>query len=233
MLQHLITEDEDLRMVPIDPNQLANAVAGTRAELRAIPEGTDDAEARVLARWTGIGLMALGDHDDALVFLQQALDLATASGNTRAVIATELNLGDAYRYAGEAETAEMLYRRALEGARGQHPELVDFDLQHLGKHLMEQVHVAEFGFGEANLLLPQPRAPRRTPHGELHRLHRRRPLPSNAILHREAASRSTERSRRTAGRPLAPERASSSSASASAHAIRLRVWSPTPPPAPL
>ncbi|MEU3906215.1 tetratricopeptide repeat protein [Streptomyces goshikiensis] len=149
---------------------MANAVAGTREELRAIPEGTDDAKARVLARWTGIGLMALGDHDDALVFLRQALDLATASGNARAVIATELNLGDAYRYAGEAETAEMLYRRALDGARGQHPELVDFALQYLGKHLMEQgsltqarahleegqfldFHVDEFGFGEANLIL--------------------------------------------------------------------------------
>ncbi|MFD3556851.1 hypothetical protein ACFWWA_32810 [Streptomyces goshikiensis] len=48
MLQHLITQDEDLRMVPIDSNQLANAVAGTREELRAILEGTDDAKARVL-----------------------------------------------------------------------------------------------------------------------------------------------------------------------------------------
>lgn len=138
MLQHLITQDEGLRMVPVDRGQWTDAVAGTREELRAIAEGTDDAKARVLARWTGIGLMTLGDHDDALVFLHRALDLAAASGNTRAVIATELNLGDAYRYAGEVKRAEVLYRRALAGARGQHPELVDFALQHLGKHLMEQ-----------------------------------------------------------------------------------------------
>ncbi|MFD8979013.1 tetratricopeptide repeat protein [Streptomyces sp. NPDC059564] len=138
MLQHLITQDEDLRMVPIDHDQLTSAVAETREELRTLPEGTDAARARILARWTGIGLMTLGDYDNALVFLRQALDLATASGNTGAVIATELNLGDAYRYAGETEPADGLYRRALESARNQHPELVDFALQHLGKHLMEQ-----------------------------------------------------------------------------------------------
>ncbi|MEV7783356.1 tetratricopeptide repeat protein [Kitasatospora sp. NPDC088351] len=102
------------------------------------PPGTDDARTRVLARWVGIGLVSLGDYHDARAFLCQALDLATASGNIRAVIATELNLGDAYRYAGEAETADVLYRKALDTARSRHPELVDFALQHFGKHLMEQ-----------------------------------------------------------------------------------------------
>ncbi len=143
MLQHLITQDENLRMVPTDHDQLTTAVEKIREELQAFLEGADIegadiARARVLARWTGIGLLSLGHHDDARAFLRQALDLATASGNSRAVIATELNLGDAYRYAGEAENADVLYRSALDGARGQHPELVDFALQHLGKHLMEQ-----------------------------------------------------------------------------------------------
>lgn len=56
--------------------------------------------------------MALSDHDDARVFLQQALYLATASGNTRAVIATEFNLGDAYRYAGSSTRPGADLRRA-------------------------------------------------------------------------------------------------------------------------
>ncbi|MCJ0868091.1 tetratricopeptide repeat protein [Streptomyces sp. AP-93] len=142
MLQHLIAQDGDLRMVPTDRDQLTAAVEKIREELLALPEGTDGDRARDLTRWTGIGLMTLGHHDDARVFLRQALDLAAASGNTRAVIAAELNLADAYRYAGEAQAADAFYRRALDGARGQHPELVDFALQHLGKHLMEQGDLA-------------------------------------------------------------------------------------------
>ncbi|MGW5342888.1 tetratricopeptide repeat protein [Streptomyces sp. NPDC004050] len=138
MLQHLIAQNDALRMVPTDHGQLTTAVENLRAELRALPEGTDAARARVLARWTGIGLMSLGHHDDAREYLRQALDLATASGNSRAVIATELNLADACRYAGAAETADELYRKALTAAQSQHPELIDFALQHLGKHLMER-----------------------------------------------------------------------------------------------
>ncbi|MEU2835180.1 tetratricopeptide repeat protein [Streptomyces lavendulae] len=138
MLQHLITHGEDLRMVPTDHDQLTTAVQNLRDELQALPEGTDATRARLLARWTGIGLLSLGDYHDARVYLHRALDLATASGNTRAVIATELNLADAYRYAGKAQTADALYRKALDGARSKHPELVDFALQHLGKQLMEQ-----------------------------------------------------------------------------------------------
>lgn len=125
-------------MIPTDHDLLAARVEELRAELRALPADTDDARARALARWIGIGLVSLGNYGDGCTFLRQALDLAAASGNTRAVIATGLNLGDAYRYAGEAETADVLYRRALDTARSQHPELVDFALQHFGKHLMEQ-----------------------------------------------------------------------------------------------
>ncbi|WP_335939819.1 tetratricopeptide repeat protein [Streptomyces sp. PTD5-9] len=90
------------------------------------------------ARWIGIGLVSLGDHHDAQAFLRQALGLATTCGDSRAVIATQLNLGDAYRYGGDTETADALYRGALDAARIRRPELVDFALQHFGKHLMEQ-----------------------------------------------------------------------------------------------
>ncbi|MFE2283868.1 tetratricopeptide repeat protein [Streptomyces sp. NPDC059443] len=126
MLQHLITHDDDLRMVPANREHLAAAAEELRGDLRN----------RV--RWIGIGLLSLGSYGEACAFLRQALDLAEASGNVRSVIATELNLGDAHRYAGETETAGMLYRDALDAARAGHPDLVDFALQHVGKHLMEQ-----------------------------------------------------------------------------------------------
>ncbi|MEU3721417.1 tetratricopeptide repeat protein [Streptomyces sp. NPDC031705] len=135
MLQHLITQDENLRMVPTDRDMLAAAAAGLREELRS--PATDADRRRVLTRWTGIASIALGDYPSARAFLRQALDLATASGGTRAVIATQLNLGDAYRYAGEAQTADTLYRNALDTARARQPDLLDFALQHYAKHLME------------------------------------------------------------------------------------------------
>ncbi|MFF1799099.1 hypothetical protein ACFVXQ_33635, partial [Kitasatospora sp. NPDC058263] len=142
MLQHLITQDTGLRMVPTDRSKLTTAVGQLQDDLRALPEGTDPARTRVLTRWIGVGQMCLGHHEEALTFLRQSLVLAAASGNTRAVIATGLNLGDAHRYAGDMRTADALYRSALGTARSQHPELVDFALQHTGKFLMERGDLA-------------------------------------------------------------------------------------------
>ncbi|MEU8543011.1 tetratricopeptide repeat protein [Streptomyces sp. NPDC048717] len=143
MLQHLITQDQGLRMVPTDRDQLTTAVTSLREELQALPTGTAPNHARILARWTGIGLMVLGDHHGARTALQRALDLATADGNTRAAVAIELNLADAHRYAGEPETAHGYYRRALAGAQSRHPELVDYALQHYAKHLIEEGDLTE------------------------------------------------------------------------------------------
>ncbi|MBV6700113.1 tetratricopeptide repeat protein [Kitasatospora aureofaciens] len=142
MLQHLIDQDEGLRMVPTDRNELTTAVGQLNEELRGLPEEADPARTRVLTRWIGIGQMCLGHHEEARTFLRQSLDLAAAIGNTRAVVATGLNLGDAHRYAGDVQTADALYRSALNTARSQHPELVDFALQHTGKHLMERGDLA-------------------------------------------------------------------------------------------
>ncbi|MFF2614690.1 tetratricopeptide repeat protein [Kitasatospora sp. NPDC058046] len=138
MLQHLITHDHDLRMVPTDRNELTTAVGRLHGELRTLPEGTDPARARLLTRWIGIGHLCLGHHEEARTLLRQSLDLATETGNTRAVVATGLNLADAHRYAGDVRTADALYRSALDTARTRHPELLDFALQHTGKHLMER-----------------------------------------------------------------------------------------------
>ncbi|WP_380279959.1 tetratricopeptide repeat protein [Kitasatospora purpeofusca] len=143
MLQHLITQDDNLRMVPTDRNELTSAVGHLHEELRALPEETDPGRTRVLTRWIGIGQMCLGNHEDARAFLRQSLDLAEAGGNTRAVVATGLNLGDAHRYAGDVQTADAFYLSALNTARSRHPELVDFVLQHTGKHLMERGDLAE------------------------------------------------------------------------------------------
>ncbi|MFD4658949.1 tetratricopeptide repeat protein [Kitasatospora sp. NPDC058444] len=143
MLDHLITHDDNLRMVPTDRNELASAVGRLREELRGLPEGSDPARTRVLTRWIGIGQMCLGRHEDAHMFLRRSLDLAAETGNTRAVVATGLNLADAYRYAGDVQTADALYRSALSDARGRHPELLDFALQHTGKHLMERGDLAD------------------------------------------------------------------------------------------
>ncbi|MGW2377421.1 hypothetical protein [Kitasatospora sp. NPDC001683] len=143
MLQHLIDQDEGLRMVPTDRNELTAAVGQLHEELRALSEESDPARARVLTRWIGIGQMCLGHHEEARTILRQSLDLAAAIGNTRAVVATGLNLGDAHRYAGDVQTADALYRSALNTARSQHPELVDFALQHTGKHFMERGDLAD------------------------------------------------------------------------------------------
>jgi len=140
--QHLITQNAGLRMVPVDPSELTTAVGQLQEELRALPEGTDPARAQALTRWIGIGQMCLGHHEEARTHLRRSLDLAAAMGNTRAVVATGINLGDSHRYAGDMRTADALYRSALDTARSQHPELVDFALQHIGKHLMERGDLA-------------------------------------------------------------------------------------------
>lgn len=135
MLQHLITQGVDLRMVPTDRAELTAAVDRLRDELSAGPAPD---RTRVLTRWIGIAQMSLGNHREARTFLRQSLGLAITCGNVRAVVATELNLGDAYRYADDVRTAETLYRSALHTARSRCPGLLDFALQHFGKHLMER-----------------------------------------------------------------------------------------------
>ncbi|MFJ5921106.1 tetratricopeptide repeat protein [Kitasatospora sp. NPDC092948] len=134
MLQHLITQDDQLRMVPVDRDELTIVVGQLRQELDVT---TDPARTRLLAREIGIAQMTLGNHDEARTLLRQALDLATSAGNTRSVIAAGINLADAHRYAGDTQTADALYRSALATARSLHPELLDFAHQHFGKHLME------------------------------------------------------------------------------------------------
>ncbi|MFD0566026.1 tetratricopeptide repeat protein [Kitasatospora saccharophila] len=122
-------------MVPTDRAELTAAVDRLQEELAT---GPDPDRTRVLTRWIGTAQLSLGNHDEAHTFLRRSLELAITSGNVRAIVATELNFGDAHRYAGDIETAETFYRSALDTARGQCPELLDYALQHFGKHLMER-----------------------------------------------------------------------------------------------
>ncbi|MFD8245267.1 APH(3') family aminoglycoside O-phosphotransferase [Nocardia sp. NPDC059691] len=120
--------DERQRMIPHDPERLAVRVAQARP---------DDFASY---RQTGIELMLLGRYDEALDHLDRALELVDTE---RRRITVWINLGDVYRYRGDAGTAETLYRRAVEHARVAAPEVLSFAVQHLGKALAERNHLAE------------------------------------------------------------------------------------------
>ncbi|WP_280492807.1 phosphotransferase [Nocardia asiatica] len=120
--------DERQRMIPHDPQRLAVRVAQARP---------DDFAGY---RQTGIELMLLGRYDEALDHLDRALELVDTE---RRRISVWINLGDVYRYRGDAATAETLYRRAVEHARVAAPEVLSFAVQHLGKALAERNQLAE------------------------------------------------------------------------------------------
>ncbi|MBF6464096.1 APH(3') family aminoglycoside O-phosphotransferase [Nocardia beijingensis] len=115
-------------MIPHDPQRLAVRVAQARP---------DDFASY---RQTGIELMLLGRYDDALDHLDRALELVDTEQRR---ISVWINLGDVYRYRGDADTAETLYRRAVEHARTAAPQVLSFAVQHLGKALAERNQPAE------------------------------------------------------------------------------------------
>ncbi|MGQ4614869.1 phosphotransferase [Nocardia sp. R7R-8] len=120
--------DERQRMIPHDTERLAVRVAQARP---------DDFASY---RQTGIELMLLGRYDEALDHLDHALELVDTE---RRRITVWINVGDVYRYRGDAGTAETLYRRAVEHARAAAPEVLSFAVQHLGKALAERNHLSE------------------------------------------------------------------------------------------
>ncbi|GAA2812156.1 hypothetical protein GCM10010505_42820 [Kitasatospora aburaviensis] len=130
-------------MVPIDRDALVAEVARLREELAGEAGRADPARTRMLTRWIGIGLLSLGAPGDAQAFFRWSLALAASAHNTKAVVATGLNLGDAHRYAGDLPAADALYRGALATARSQCQEILDYALQHFGKHLMESGALAD------------------------------------------------------------------------------------------
>jgi tetratricopeptide (TPR) repeat protein len=131
-VEHLLMLDAAQRMVPIDAEALRAAVGQLRAADLA-----DDRDHLVASRRVGLALIALGEYDDAISALERAVTIAVRLGDTRAQVAARINLGDAHRYAGHRDHAAEQYTRALELARTQVPDLVDFAQQHLGKHYIE------------------------------------------------------------------------------------------------
>ncbi|MET7769928.1 phosphotransferase [Nocardia sp. NPDC005366] len=115
--------DERQRMIPVDPEGLAARVAAARP--------VDFAG----YRQTGIELMLLGRYEEALDHLDRALETVDTESRR---ITVWINLADVYRYRGDAATAIVLYRRAVDAARVSAPEVLSFAVQHLGKALAEQ-----------------------------------------------------------------------------------------------
>ncbi len=132
-LDHLITLDVGQRMTPTDPVALRNAVQALQAIVDDTPLVAAGYRLKLL-RTLGCGLTALGEYARARNVLEQALGLAGHRGWERAEVATRINLGDALRYDGNLGAAAPHYEQALQLARGSVPDLVDFALQHYGKH---------------------------------------------------------------------------------------------------
>ena len=86
----------------------------------------------------------LGRYDAAVARHAEALELARSLGDRRLEVASEIRLGEAYRYRGDLATAERLFRDALVAcAQSDLAAYADFALQHLGKCRLDQGHVAE------------------------------------------------------------------------------------------
>lgn len=125
-MDDLITLDDRLRMVPADAVALQRSVE----ELR----GATDAASR---RRLGLGLIALGNYSEAVVILDGVVTDAASNRDSDTEIKARINLGDAFRYHGDLRAAYTEYQRAVKQARAENQLLLDFALQHLGKHYLE------------------------------------------------------------------------------------------------
>lgn len=133
-LTELITFDDRLRMVPADRAALEQAVGAMR---ELVERGRPDPPDPVVLRRLGVGLIALGQADQAIPVLERAVALAVVGADRRAEVAGRINLGDGHRYAGDPVASQQQYGSALALARASVPELVDFALQHQGKGFIE------------------------------------------------------------------------------------------------
>lgn len=132
---HLLTSDDRLRLATSDPVALVEAVD----QLRRL----DGAAARTHQRRLGVALLALRRLAEAVDVLTDAAEHAASTMDYRGEVAARVNLGDAYRYGDDLDSAGQQYLRALEVARAHVPELVDFPLQHLGKWHLDAGRLAE------------------------------------------------------------------------------------------
>jgi len=124
--------DERLREVATDEAAVEAALGQARAALAREPNAA--ARARLLS-YCGTALRLLGRHEEAVAAQREALSLSGRGSRARTV--TRIRLAEAQRCAGALGEAEREALEALAEARDQHPELVDFSLQHLGKALLD------------------------------------------------------------------------------------------------
>ncbi|MDB1086371.1 tetratricopeptide repeat protein [Streptomyces sp. ACA25] len=138
-----VTFDAELRVVPVDPVAYRKSVQAMERELARARQSGEVTVA--LLRGPGFGRMALRDLTAAKRLLTEALELARAEDHPHRLVATLINLGDAYRYGGESARAEPCYEQAQRLAQERCPELIDYALQHLGKHRIDtgELDVAE------------------------------------------------------------------------------------------
>jgi len=127
----LITLDSRLRMAPTDRPALEALLDDLRGRLSG---ATDAGTASAIQRRLGVGLVALGQFDEAVSTLEHVV---ASAPDPRAEVAARVNLGDAFRYADRMTPAEQQYRAARMLAGESVPDLVHFTLQHLGKHLVD------------------------------------------------------------------------------------------------
>ena len=139
----LIALDERLRMVPVDRSALTEAVDRLLSDADTACAGGDSPRELSALRPAGVGLIVLGRHDAARAALWRARELAAGLSRDHVLAATEVNLGDAHRYAGDHAAAEPHYRAAVALGRGPAPTALAFALHHLGKHLAERGETAE------------------------------------------------------------------------------------------
>ncbi len=105
----------------------------------------EDAPARLrLLGSLGETWYLLGNYQESLALLGDALALARQLKDTRREIANLIRLATAHQYAGDHSRAEALFHQALELVRtAQQTEYVDFVWQHLGKCLVEMGRLEE------------------------------------------------------------------------------------------
>lgn len=136
--------DERLRKVPGDREVIEQAVAQGRVLLEDARRHDDSRTILQLLGYLGDACRVLGQLEEAVSLLTEAVERAEASGNRPTGTANRLRLAEALKYNGDLDGAEINFRRVLRDV--QEPDLVncrDFALQHLAKCCIERGNVTE------------------------------------------------------------------------------------------
>ena len=140
-LERLSRYDATLRQEPADRPAIEAAAATATARLVEAQDSGNLEAALALRGYLGNARRLLGRTAEAVALLERAVDTARKLGNSRALVANLIRLGEALRYGGHLEAAERRYQAALELVRTQPDVLAGYEafaLQHLGKCRLDQ-----------------------------------------------------------------------------------------------